>query len=167
RQAAVAARLEKEFPDYAALIKPKPLSVADVQALLSASEALVFWLPGEQESYVFAVTQSGFDWHTIPKSAQQLSELVAKFRIGLDANQFIESAEQGKLQQFDLGVAYDLYLQLLGPVEALIRDKRNLLTVAAGALTALPVHVMVTDKPAEALPKRLAEYRDAAWLVKR
>jgi CHAT domain-containing protein len=66
-----------------------------------------------------------------------------------------------------LGLAYELYGQLLGPVEPLIKDKRNLITVAAGALTALPVHVLVTEKPAEALPKRLTEYRDAAWLVKR
>jgi CHAT domain-containing protein/tetratricopeptide (TPR) repeat protein len=167
RLAVVAGRLEQDFPAYAALMEPKPLGVAEVQALLDASEALVFWLPGEHESYVFALTQSGFDWHTIPSSAKQLSELVAKFRTGLDPNEFIESVKQGKLQQFDLGVAYDLYLRLLGPVEALIKDKRNLLTIAAGALTALPVHVMVTEKPTEALPKRLSEYRDAAWLIKR
>jgi CHAT domain-containing protein/Tfp pilus assembly protein PilF len=167
RLATVAAQLEKDFPAYAALMKPKPLSVADVQSLLDPSEALIFWLPGEKESYVFAVTQTGFDWHTIAMSAQQLSDAVARFRTGLDPDQFIRSAEQGKLQQFDLGFAYELYWQLLGPVEALIKDKRNLITVAAGVLTALPVHVLVTEKPAEALPKRLAEYRDAAWLVRR
>jgi CHAT domain-containing protein/Flp pilus assembly protein TadD len=167
RLAIVAASLEKEFPAYGALMRPKPLSVGDVQSLLDPSEALVFWLPGEKESYGFALTQSGFDWHSIPKSAEQLSEAVATFRTGLDPNQFIQSAEQGKLQQFDLGVAYELYLQLLGPVEALIKDKRNLITIAAGALTALPVHALVTEKPPEALPKRLRDYRDAAWLVKR
>jgi CHAT domain-containing protein len=167
RIAVVAKRIEKEFPAYAALMKPKPLAVSEVQGLLDSSEVLVLWLPGEHESYVFAVTQTGFDWHTIPLSAQKLSELVATFRTGLDPNEFLESVKQGKPQLFDLGVAYELYLRLLGPVEALTKDKRNLLTIAGGALTALPVHVMVTEKPAEALPKRLSEYRDAAWLVKR
>ncbi len=167
RLATVAAQLERDFPAYAALMKPKPLSVAEVQSLLDPSEALVFWLPGEKESYVFALTQSGFDWHVIAMNARQLSEAVARLRTGLDPDQFIKSAEEGKLQQFDLGFAHELYLQLLGPVEALIKDKRNLITVAAGALTALPVQVLVTEKPAEALPKRLAEYREAAWLVKR
>jgi CHAT domain-containing protein len=167
RQAVVTARLEKEFPAYAALMKPKPLSVTEVQALLDATEALVFWLPSEKESYVFALTQSDFEWHTIPIGAQQLSQSIATFRVGLDPSQFIDSVKKGKLQQFDLGVAYQLYLQLLGPVEALIKKKPNLHVVAAGPPTALPVHVMVTEKPTEALPKRLSEYRDAAWLVKR
>ncbi len=166
RQAVVTAKLEKEFPAYIALMKPKPLSVAEVQALLDATEALVFWLPSEKETYIFALTQGGFEWRTIPIGAQQLSQSIATFRIGLDPNQFTESARKGKLQQFDLGTAYELYLQLFGPVEALIKNKPNLLVVAAGPLTALPVHVLVTSKPAEALPKRLSEYRDAAWLVK-
>src|SRR5262249_7934112 len=38
--AAVDARLAREFPDYAALASPKPLSVAAAQALLGPHEAL-------------------------------------------------------------------------------------------------------------------------------
>ena len=60
--AANAARLEKEFPDYAALANPKPLKAEDVQKLLGADEALVFFLTGDQESYVFALSRDGFDW---------------------------------------------------------------------------------------------------------
>ena len=40
------ARLEKDFPDYAALSNPKPLKVEDVQKLLGADEALV--LPADR-----------------------------------------------------------------------------------------------------------------------
>src|SRR6266511_1994348 len=43
---AIAARLDKEFPDYAALAHPKPLTAEDVQRLLGAEEALVFFLAG-------------------------------------------------------------------------------------------------------------------------
>jgi CHAT domain-containing protein len=44
--------------------------------------------------------------------------------------------------------------------------------VPSGALTALPFHLLVTEKPAVALPqvktpRDLAAYRDAAWLLKR
>jgi CHAT domain len=43
--------------------------------------------------------------------------------------------------------------------------------VPAGALTALPFHLLVTDKPAIAVPQMqindMAAYRDASWLVKR
>ena len=54
------ARLEKEFPDYAELASPKPLKVEDVQRLLGGDEALVFWLAGDKESYVFVVTREDF-----------------------------------------------------------------------------------------------------------
>ena len=41
----------------------------------------------------------------------------------------------------------------------------------SGPLTALPFHLLVTDKPAIAVPQMqisdMAAYRDAAWLVKR
>ena len=44
--------------------------------------------------------------------------------------------------------------------------------VPSGALTALPFHLLVTEKPAVAVPqvnapRDLAAYRDAAWLLKR
>ena len=73
---------------------------------------------------------------------------------------------------FDLGLAHELYDTLIGPVEALIRDKRHLIVVPSGALTALPFHLLVTEKPAVAVPqvktpRDLAAYRDAAWLLKR
>ena len=73
---------------------------------------------------------------------------------------------------FDLGLAHELYETLLGPVEALIRDKRHLMVVPSGALTALPFHLLVTEQPVVAVPqvnapRDLAAYRDAAWLLKR
>jgi tetratricopeptide (TPR) repeat protein len=41
--AIVSAQLEREFPEYAALASPKPLKVEEVQKLLNADEALVFF----------------------------------------------------------------------------------------------------------------------------
>ncbi|HEY7944375.1 MAG TPA: CHAT domain-containing protein, partial [Casimicrobiaceae bacterium] len=65
-----------------------------------------------------------------------------------------------------------LYETLVGPVEPLIRDKKHLIVVPSGALTALPFHLLVTEKPAVAVPpvdapRDLASYRDAAWLLRR
>ena len=51
---AIDARLNKEFPNYVALAKPTPLKAEEVQKLLEVDEALVFWLPSDEESYVFA-----------------------------------------------------------------------------------------------------------------
>jgi CHAT domain-containing protein len=211
--AANTARLEREFPDYAALASPKPLTVKEVQQLLGADEALVIWLAGDKESYVFALTRDGFEWKTIPVGGEALSLKIAAFRRGLDvdalrrglervectqaeadkrglsrvecgrvlANECAQAATEGRglgraecahAELFDLDLAHELYETLIGPVEPLIKDKRHLIVVPSGALTALPFHLLVTEKPAVAVsqvnaPGDLAAYRDAAWLLKR
>jgi CHAT domain-containing protein/tetratricopeptide (TPR) repeat protein len=165
--AAATTRLEQEFPDYAALASPKPLTAEDVQQLLGADEALVFFLTGDKESYIFALTRDGFDWRTIAMSAENLSEKVAAFRNGLDLEKLQKSASKPVL--FDLALAHELYVALIGPVEELVKDKGPLLVVPSGPLTSLPFHLLVTAKPAKpvAQVKDIALYRDAAWLIKR
>jgi CHAT domain-containing protein len=56
---------------------------------------------------------------------------------------------------------------LLGQVEPLVKDKRSLLVVPSGALTALPFHLLVTERPAAVIPDTFDGYREAAWLLKR
>ena len=164
--AATRARLEKEFPDYAALSNPRPLKVEDVQKLLGKFEALVLLLTGEEQSYVFAVTADGFDWRTIPAGRDDIAAKVTAFRRGLELD---------TMQLFDLRLANELYTLLLGPVDALVKDKGHLLVAPSGVLTALPFHLLVTEKPATSAPpgrnltaaEDAARYRDAAWLIKR
>ena len=154
-----------EFPDYAALSNPSPLKAREMQALLSDQEALVLFAVADKESYVFAMTRERVDWRAIPFGADALSQKVAVFRRGLDIGKASDAS--GKAGMFDLAVANDLYGALLGPVEALVKDKPSLLVVPSGALTALPFHLLVTEKPAAAIPATFDRYRDAAWLLKR
>jgi CHAT domain-containing protein len=64
---------------------------------------------------------------------------------------------------------WTLYIELIGPIESLIKDKAHLIIVPTGALTSLPFHLLVTGKPAIDMPtlKELSAYRDAPWLIKR
>jgi CHAT domain-containing protein/Tfp pilus assembly protein PilF len=208
--AANTVRLEREFPQYAALASPKPLKAEELQQLLADDEALVFWLAGQKhwETYVFALTRTGFDWKTIPVKVEALAEKVAAFRRGLDvdalhrglepfectqieadkrglsrvecgrvvakecaqtaaAGRGLGRAECAHSELFDRTLAHDLYETLIGPVEPLIKDKRHLIVVPSGPLTALPFHLLVTEKPAAAAPGDLAAYRNAQWLLKR
>jgi CHAT domain-containing protein len=157
--------LAVEFPDYASLSNPLPLAAKDVQALLSADEAMVLYSVVDKESYVIAITRDGVDWKRIPLGADALAEKVAVFRKGLDVGKAADAS--GKSGLFDLALANELYVTLLGPVETLTKDKRSLLVVPSGALTALPFHLLVTEKPAAAIPDRLEGYRSAAWLLRR
>jgi CHAT domain-containing protein/Tfp pilus assembly protein PilF len=161
--------LAGEFPEYAALSNPLPATAEQVQALLSDEEALLlFAAANDQQSYVFAFTHKGVDWKSIPLGGDLLAQKVAQFRRGLDP-------VSAKAAWFDLGLAHQLYISLLGPVQNLIKDKRQLIVVPFGPLTALPFHLLVSEK---ALPltqpvqdtitaENMAPYRNAAWLIKR
>ncbi len=100
-----AARLEKDFPNYAVLSNPKPLAIEDVQRLLAADEALVSYMIGESQSYVFAVTHEGFDWRRIGIGAENLSDKVAALRSGLDLEKLQKSASKPAL--FDLALGHE------------------------------------------------------------
>jgi tetratricopeptide (TPR) repeat protein len=169
RLAVVGAQLEKQFPEYVALANPKPLKVEDIQALLGTNEALLFWLATDEETHIFALTRYGFGWKTIPLGAKALEQKVAAFRHGLDVDVVLRG---GPHAWFDLAVARELYVALISPVEPLIRDKQHLIVVPSAALTALPFHLLVTEKPVAAVPevktaRDFTGYRDAAWLLKR
>jgi CHAT domain-containing protein/tetratricopeptide (TPR) repeat protein len=159
------AALEQEFPDYTALTSPQPLKVEQVQQLLAPDEALIFWLLGAEESCVFALTREGFDWHTLALGADALARKVTAFRDGLD----LAKLQGSSPALFDLALAHELYVALIAPVEALIKQKRHLLVVPSGALTSLPFNLLVTEEPAQPVRafKDVARYRDAAWLVRR
>jgi CHAT domain-containing protein/Tfp pilus assembly protein PilF len=157
--------LAREFPDYAVLSNPLPMTAKEIQALLSGDEAMVLFSVTEKESFAFAITREGFDWKPLPLGAEALSQKIAAFRRGLDLAGLAEAS--GKSGLFDLALAHDLYGALLAPLEPRVKDKRSLLIAPSGALTALPFHLLVTEKPARAIPEKFDGYRDAAWLLKR
>ncbi|MBR1126186.1 tetratricopeptide repeat protein [Bradyrhizobium lablabi] len=157
--------LAREFPDYSALSSPLPITAKEIQSLLTSDEAMVLFAVAEKESFAFAITREGFDWKPLPIGGEALSQKIAAFRRGLDIAGLTEAS--GKSGLFDLALANELYTDLLAPLEPLIRDKRSLLIAPSGALTALPFHLLVTEKPPLAIPEKFEGYRDAAWLLKR
>jgi len=177
---ALNARLTSQFPRYAELVSPKPMPPAEAQKLLGPDEALLLYHVGEEESYVFAVTREGHERRKISLSAKALSQRVAEFRRGLDVDLVDRAVSRArpaapavaKVELFDLGRAHELFALLVGPVDGLIASKRHLLVVPTGALTALPFHLLVTQRPPAGLPRidkpaDFAAYAEAAWLAKR
>jgi CHAT domain-containing protein/Tfp pilus assembly protein PilF len=148
------ARLAKEFPDYNALANPKPLSLADTQALLAPDEALISYLIGEKTSYVFAASHDSLSWKELELGADELNKSVRSIRLGLN----VDDIQRNKVK---LEALYELYLKILQPVDDFIRSKAKLIVVPDGALTSLPFHLLVTEPP------KGRSYRGAAYLVRR
>jgi CHAT domain-containing protein/tetratricopeptide (TPR) repeat protein len=153
------AQIAREFPTYAELSSPAPLSVVQAQALLKPDEALVSFLSMGENSYVFAVTREATAWQQIPLGEKAIGERVSKLRLGL-----FDPDPDATPKPFDLDASFELYSAIMGPVEGVIAKKPKLLVVPTGALTSLPFHVLVTKKadPAVAPEDR---YRQAAWLL--
>jgi CHAT domain-containing protein/tetratricopeptide (TPR) repeat protein len=152
-------QIAREFPAYAELSNPAPLSIAQTQTLLRPEEALVSFVSMNDESYVFAVTREGSVWQKISFGGRAISDRVGKLRLGL-----FDPAPNAPPKPFDLDASFDLYRMLLGPVEGAIASKAKLLVVPTGALTSLPFHVLVTGKPDPAVAPA-DQYRQAAWLL--
>ncbi len=167
--AANAAEIDKTFPDYVSLTSPKPLRVEDVQQLLAPDEALAFFQAGDDESYVFALTHDSFDSEGDPALESGADgQGDGDSGRGLDFDALDASAQSGKPGLLDLALSHALFDTPARPgSDALLKDKKSLIVVPSGALTALPFHLLVTEAPPSARPEGLAGYRDAAWLIKR
>ncbi len=179
------AAVREAFPDYADLANPRPLSLADTQALLGEGEALVLfldlWQIGKvpEETIVFALTKNEVRWISIGLGSSALQERVTALRCGLDSSNW-RPGEQSReacktllgtevteeqVPPFDAVAAHVLYRDLFGGIEDLTQGKR-LLIVPSGTLTQLPFEALVTAKPDETLP-RFEGYKTAAWLGQR
>lgn len=93
-------RLSKDFPDYAALASPKPISVADAQASLREGEALVLFLdtndgfkPLPEETFIWVVTKTDMKWVRSDLGTGALQREVTALRCGLDASAWADPAK--------------------------------------------------------------------------
>ena len=170
----------KQFPGYVELVDPQPLKLAQIKKLLTKDEALLVYLVGDERSFVFAVNKTKSSWAQIKLGASELDKIVADLRVGLDPTGKIrptrglalESPDGQKISTtreeglpFDLQVSHDLYKQLIDPVAPILTNAKHIMVVPAGALTSLPFQVLVTKKPARALPD-FAGYRKAQWMIR-
>jgi CHAT domain-containing protein/Tfp pilus assembly protein PilF len=188
RSAALAARLkvidadlEARFPEFAGLAHPQPRSIAQLRRALRADEALYTVALTRGGGFAWVITRDDVRWFHVPRTHREMEDEVAALRCGVDpvawdapksrcadlTKQTYTEADRvaGRLPRFDLDRAYALYRALLGEAEDLIKGRR-LVIMPTGALTQLPFHLLVTEKPVPAASDT-ETYRRAAWLARR
>ena len=139
------------FPDYVALSKPQPLTIEQTQALLADDEALVA-IDLDEKSYVWVITKEQAEWKELSVSAEDVSKSVETLRTGLNPN---------CPRPFDRNLAYQLYRQVLGPIEDIISQKTRLSFVLDGALTSLPPQVLIISDP------NGKDFASLDWLIRK
>jgi CHAT domain-containing protein len=106
-------------------------------SLLDNDEALVV-IDLDEYSFVWVVTKDLADWKAILIPAAQISKTIETLRAALNPD---------SPTPFDRALAYQLYRQVLGPIEGIISQKARLSFVLGGALTSLPPQVLVMSDP--------------------
>jgi CHAT domain-containing protein len=120
----------------------------------------------DDESYVWAIPHEGqATFSAVPLGRGRLSQMVADLRKSLDP----KPQTLGDIPEFDTHNAYDLYRQLLMPVERGWKDATDVLIVAHGPLGQLPFAVLPTAPVLPgADPKVLfSRYKKVPWLIRR
>jgi tetratricopeptide (TPR) repeat protein len=132
--------LAKQFPNYIALADPQPLTLQETQDLLADDEAVVAFNIRELKSYAWVVTKTDAEWTEIPVNAKTLNEEITKLRQSL-------TFEFGSSLPFDTALSYSIYKQIFGPVADKLKGKARLSVLGDGALTSLPVSLLITSNP--------------------
>ncbi len=168
-------RFETDYPEFTELSRPRPVTVAALQQLLSDDEVLIQYVVNPFATYAWAITASEAHWVRLPLKRRELRDLVHAVRCGLDVAEWIGEekplacfnligrfAEGGGALPFATDKAHALYTKLLEPIKDIIAG-RKLLIVTSDALNRLPMHVLLTEPVAD---DSLENLKQAPWLVR-
>jgi CHAT domain-containing protein len=159
------ADIAKRFPRYADLIDPKPPSVDEIKEVLKPDEALLSFYFGRDVGFVWAVPKDGkVAFAAINAGAGDLEKRILRLREALEP----QAATIAEIPPFDLRLAYELYEQLLKPVEPGWQSAKSLIVVTNGALGLLPLSLLPTAPAtvADGIGPLFAGYRNVAWLAR-
>ena len=168
--------LARTFPEYTALTSPEPLSIRAVQAELATTEALVLTIElpegggSPEATFIWVLTREKALWLRSDLGTGALTQQIAALRRSLDPSRggtrgaLPGATSNADTAGFDNAQAHALYAGLLGGADSLIREKPQLIVIASGALTALPMHVLLTEPAAAATT---AAPEPTPWLMRR
>ena len=155
--AALNVALGQRFPEYQVLTGNAPLPMREAQALLRGDEALLSYLIGAQESYLWVVRKDRQALLRLAVGRQELEAAVRGLRRALDVTE-----TQGQLVSYPTALAHAVYRQVVAPAAPLLAGIEHLLIVPDGALQSLPFAVLIAEPPVAG-----AGLTDMAWLGRR
>ncbi|NBB50561.1 CHAT domain-containing protein [Rhizobium sp. CRIBSB] len=174
RLAQVDADIEARFPAYSELTSPRALSVAETQALLGPDEALLLVLVNPEAAYIWGISRDRVEWaraadlgddamtRAVDKLRSSLTTAASRSGPTLDPSIFAGRPQAA----FDRSTAHRLYTELVQPVEGVFQGKSTVITVVTGALTTLPLAVLVTEPP-EGADTDPGALEGTTWLIDR
>jgi len=134
-QALLESEITKQFPRYAALKYPKPVSLQNLP--LKQNEILIEYAVGNDETYAFVIRKSGIRIHRLNISEAALTEKVKSF---------MEPFNSGNFNNFSEIKAKELYDILLSKAMEGAKPAEKLIIVPDGITGTLPFEALVVIK---------------------
>jgi CHAT domain-containing protein/Tfp pilus assembly protein PilF len=133
-------KLEKElyakYPRYADVIMP--ITAEELQAILKPDETVVSYIVTVEKAFAFIIGKKSFKAINLPVAGKELSELVQKFRDGLD-----NPKNYRYLENFKPENAYKLYQKVFQDVTRELKGVKKLFISGHHALYAFPFEALV------------------------
>ena len=164
-QSALLDEIKTRFPKYSDFTNPQPITPEIAQKHLQPDEALISIYTTNDQSYVWALPYKGrMIFAAIPLGRDALNRTIAGLRKALAP----DPETLGDIPVFDLQQAYQIYNDLLKPVESAWKEAKHLIVVAHGSLGQLPFAVLPTAAvKLQEDAVLFANYRDVPWLIRK
>jgi CHAT domain-containing protein/Tfp pilus assembly protein PilF len=132
-------RLLKEYPSYADLRYPRPVSVHQLQKeTVDQDEAILEYMVTRGRIYIFALDKHHFYTYSIECPIQDIQRDVEALTRPL-----VRAETQAS---WDPSVAYRLYSRIIKPVESFLTGRKIVTIIPHGPLASLPFEVLVDSK---------------------
>lgn len=136
-------RLTVEAPQYFSILNQQSVDLERLRGLMHEDEAVLFLVPTDRGTHSMVITRNSIRWNRAEKGLAELKAAVQNLRNGL------EIRSGGILPEFDLQLAYQLYKDLIAPVEAGLEGISRVYVVAGGPFSSLPLGTLLTAAPPE------------------
>jgi CHAT domain-containing protein len=164
--ASLSAGIDAEFPRYAQLINPGPLSIRETRKLLDHGEALLRIHVTENFTYVWAIAQNGnHSFFRAPQGRSTIDLWIKRLRSAIDPDVIRTISD---VPAYDIATARAVYDVLLKPLEKTWFDADHVFVVTDAPLSTIPFSMLVRGAGLEnLLPASVpfSEYRKVNWLV--
>jgi CHAT domain-containing protein len=162
------ASLKEQFPEFAQLTGPLPVSVMAIQESIGPDEAVMMYSLLERQQLVLWLVRRQDAWFMpLGQVSGRVAELVKGARKGMDPSDLV--AVPGDLRRLhallpaNTAALHELYKHLFQPAKRHLSGVRHIFVVPVGALQALPFTTLVSSPPPENLDG--AAYREIDWLA--
>jgi CHAT domain-containing protein len=150
--------LRQQYPRYFDLAGHQSMNINDLQALLSAKEAMLTYLVTDNTTYAWVITSASATLARLNGGSKEMATIVEKLRRELDPR-YLKN-----LEHFNGQPAYEAYTRLIKPIQQHLVSTNNLIIVPDKSLYSLPFESLLSTSQAFTAA---AELSNGNWLIKR